>query len=119
VLENAPDVFDGAFPFMGGGDVAAFPATARIKGAQVMSFACMFNMHRLLRDPAKSSRLVDAMQPGGSGDPFAGLTTHEREELALPYRQGFPPGDEFMIFTPIGADLAVDVDRGSPRRAGP
>ena len=27
VLENAPDVFDGALPFMGGGDVRPFPAT--------------------------------------------------------------------------------------------
>jgi Tannase and feruloyl esterase len=49
VLENAPEVFDGALPFMGGGDVAPFPATERIQGAQVMSFACMFNVQRLLR----------------------------------------------------------------------
>ena len=118
VLENAPDVFDGALPFMGGGDVRPFPATERIKGAQVMSFACMFNVQRLLRDPAKSLRLIDAMQPGGSGDPFEGLTSHEREELASLYKQGFPIGDEFMIFTPMGqiwlwtsiADLLVDQD---------
>ncbi len=118
VLENAPDVFDGALPFMGGGDVRPFPATERIKGAQVMSFACMFNVHRLLRDPAKSLRLIDAMQPGGSGDPFAGLSSHEREELASLYKQGFPIGDEFMIFTPMGqiwlwtsiADLLVEQD---------
>ena len=118
VLENAPDVFDGALPFMGGGDVRPFPATERIKGAQVMSFACMFNVQRLLRDPAKALRLIDSMQPGGSGDPFAGLTSHEREELASLYKQGFPFGDEFMIFTPMGqiwlwtsiADLLVEQD---------
>ncbi len=118
VLENAPDVFDGALPFMGGGDVRPFPATERIKGAQVMSFACMFNVARLLRDPAKQLRLIDAMQPGGSGDPFEGLTSHEREELASLYRQGFPFGDEFMIFTPMGqiwlwtsiADLLIEQD---------
>ncbi len=118
VLENAPDVFDGALPFMGGGDVRPFPAKERIKGAQVMSFACMFNVHRLLRDPAKAIRLIDSMQPGGSGDPFAGLTSHERDELASLYRQGFPIGDEFMIFTPMGqiwlwtsiADLLVAQD---------
>ena len=118
VLENAPDVFDGALPFMGGGDVRPFPATERIKGAQVMSFACMFNVQRLLRDPAKALRLIDAMQPGGSGDPFEGLTSHECEELASLYRQGFPIGDEFMIFTPMGqiwlwtsiADLLVEQD---------
>ncbi len=118
VLENAPDVFDGALPFMGGGDVRPFPATERIKGAQVMSFACMFNVHRLLRDPAKALPLIDAMQPGGSGDPFAGLSGHEREELASLYKQGFPLGDEFMMFTPMGqiwlwtsiADLLVEQD---------
>src|ERR1700728_592023 len=118
VLENAPDVFDGALPFMGGGDVRPFPATERIKGAQVMSFACMFNVQRLLRDPERSRRLIDAMQPGGSGDPFEGLSSHEREELASLYRQGFPFGDEFMIFTPMGqlwlwtsiADLLVEQD---------
>jgi hypothetical protein len=118
VLENAPDVFDGALPFMGGGDVRPFPATVRIKGAQVMSFACMFNVQRMLRDPERALRLVDAMQPGGSGDPFEGLTAHERDELASLYRQGFPFGDEFMIFTPMGqlwlwtsiADLLVEQD---------
>ena len=118
VLENAPDVFDGALPFMGGGDVRPFPATERIKGAQVMSFACMFNVQRLLRHGDTMDRLIDAMQPGGSGDPFAGLDSHEREELASLYRQGFPMGDEFMIATPMGqiwlwssiADLLVEQD---------
>jgi hypothetical protein len=118
LLENAPDVFDGALPFMGGGDVAPFPATECIKGAQVMSFACMFNVQRLLRHGETMERLIDAMQPGGSGNPFEGLSTHEREELASLYRQGFPRGDEFMIAQPMGqiwlwtsiADLLVAQD---------
>jgi len=118
VLENAPDVFDGALPFMGGGDVRDFPATERIKGAQVMSFACMFNVQRLLRHGDIMDRLIDATQPGGSGNPFDGLDTHQREELASLYRQGFPRGDEFMIATPMGqiwlwssiADLLVAQD---------
>src|ERR1700685_418000 len=118
VLENAPDVFDGALPFMGGGDVRPFPATERIKGAQVMSFACMFNVQRLLRRGDTMDQLIDATQPGGSGDPFEGLDTHAREELASLYRQGFPRGDEFMIATPMGqiwlwssiADLLVEQD---------
>jgi hypothetical protein len=83
-----------------------------------MSFACMFNVQRLLRDPTKALRLIDSMQPGGSGDLFAGLAGHEREELASLYKQGFPFGDEFMIFTPMGqiwlwtsiADLLVEQD---------
>ena len=118
VLENGGDVFDGALPFMGGGDVRPFPATERIKGAQVMSFACMFNVQRLVKDPAARLRIIDAMQPGGSGNPFEGLDSHTADELASLYRQGFPQGNEFMIFTPMGqiwlwssiADLLVEQD---------
>src|SRR3546814_17313849 len=42
------------------------------------------------------------MQPGGRGQPFEGLTSHEREELAAHYRLGYPRGDEFMIAKPMG-----------------
>src|SRR3546814_20199816 len=42
------------------------------------------------------------MQPGGSGQPFEVLTSHEREELAALYRLGYPRGDEFMIAKPMG-----------------
>ena len=58
------------------------------------------------------------MQPGGSGNPFEGLTTHEREELSNLYRLGYPRGDEFMIAKPMGqmwlwcsiADMLLDED---------
>jgi hypothetical protein len=99
-LENAPDAWDAALPFMGGGDVAEHGNNNRIQGAQVMSFASMFNVQRLLG--SKVWDVVDAMAPGGSGDPYAGLTTHEREELASVYRQGYPRGDEQMIAEPMG-----------------
>jgi hypothetical protein len=99
-LEGAPDVFDGALPFMGGGDVAEPGNNIRIGGAQVMSFASMFNVQRLLGP--KIDAVIDAMAPGGSCDPFAGLDTHRREELASLYRQGFPRGDEHMIAEPMG-----------------
>src|ERR1700729_938132 len=83
-----------------------------------MSFPGMFNVQRLLRSPAKAMGVIDAMQPGGSGDPFAGLNSHEREELASLYKQGFPFGNEYMGFTPMGqiwlwtsiADLLVEQD---------
>lgn len=101
-LENAPDAFDGALPFMGGGNVVPFPATEKVKSGQPIAFACMFNVQRLLRDGDKAARLVDAMQPGGSGNPFEGLNSHEREELVYLYEQGFPFGDEHMIFSPMG-----------------
>jgi Tannase and feruloyl esterase/PKD domain len=99
-LENGPDAYDGALPYMGGGDIAEHGSTRRIKGAQVMSFASMFNAQRVLG--ARLDGVIDAMAPGGSGDPFADLTTHQREELASLYRQGYPRGDEFMIGQPMG-----------------
>ncbi len=99
-LEYGPDVYDGALPFMGGGEICEWGSTDRIKGAQTMSFATMFNVQRLLGD--RINGVIDAMAPGGSGDPYAGLDTHERDELANLYRQGFPAGDEPMIAAPMG-----------------
>jgi Tannase and feruloyl esterase len=99
-LENGPDAYDGAVPYMGGGDIAPLGSTRRIKGAQVMSFASMFNCQRVLGE--KLADVIDAMAPGGSGDPFSTLNTHQREELASLYRQGYPRGDEFMIGQPMG-----------------
>ena len=116
-LENAPDAWDGALPFMGGGDVAEHGNTNRIKGAQVMSFASMFNVQRLLGPKIRD--VVDAMAPGGSGDPFAGLDTHQREELASLYRQGYPARRRVHDRRADGPDLAVDLDRRPARRAGP
>jgi hypothetical protein len=115
-LENAPGVWDGALPFMGGGDVAEPGNTQCVKGAQNISFGTMFNVQRLLGDRLAS--VVDAMAPGGSGDPSAGLSTHQREELASLYRQGYPRGDERMIGDQMGqiwlwsatADLLYEQD---------
>ncbi|MGO9102985.1 MAG: hypothetical protein ACLP9Y_27440 [Mycobacterium sp.] len=116
-LENAPDVWDGALPFMGGGDVAEHGNNNRVQGAQAMSFASMFNVQRILG--AKIEDVVDAMAPGGSRDPYAGLTTHQREELASLYRQGFPRGDEHMIAEPLGqtwlwTDMAQMLEEEDP-----
>ena len=115
-LENAPDVYDGALPYMGGGDIAPLGSTSRIRGSQVMSFASMFNVQRVLAKQILD--VTDAMAPGGSSDPYEGLDTHQREELASLYRQGFPMGDEFIISQPFGqiwlwtsiADMLVEQD---------
>jgi hypothetical protein len=64
------------------------------------TFAAMFNVHRVLGD--KIFDVVDAMWPGGSGNPFETLNTHQREQLAALYKIGFPRGDEFMIAQPMG-----------------
>ncbi|MDO8363357.1 MAG: tannase/feruloyl esterase family alpha/beta hydrolase [Actinomycetota bacterium] len=115
-IENAPGVWDGALPFMGGGDVAEPGNTKLVKGAQNIAFSTMFNVQRILG--SRLAGVVDAMSPGGSGNPFEGLDTHQREELASLYRQGFPRGDERMIGEQMGqiwlwsatADLLYEQD---------
>jgi hypothetical protein len=99
-LENAPDAWDGALPFMGGGDIAEAGNTKLVKGANQITFCTMFNVQRILGP--KLLDVVDATAPGGGGDPFAGLDSQQREELAALYRFGYPRGDEFMIGQPMG-----------------
>jgi hypothetical protein len=99
-LEYAPDVWDGALPYMGGGEHIAEHGDFRLLRGGGSTFTSMFNVQRLLG--SKIYDVVDAMQPGGSGDPFAGLDTHQREELANLYRLGYPRGDEFSIAQPMG-----------------
>ena len=50
-------------------------------------------------DPARDSSptIVDAIEPGGSGDMYAGLTTEQREALAEVTRMGFPPRAWFDV----------------------
>jgi hypothetical protein len=115
-LENCPDVWDGALPFMGGGEIAEHGSTRRIKTGAPMAFGTMFNVQRILG--RKILDVADAVAPGGSGNPYDGLTTHQREELATLYRLGFPRGDEFIIGEPFGqiwlwtsiADMLAEQD---------
>lgn len=98
-LQYAPGVWDAALPFMGDAMVSEHGDFSLLKGGG-SNFTAMFNVQRLLG--AKIADVVDAMAPGGSGDPFAGLDTHQREELNNLYRLGYPRGDEFMIAQPMG-----------------
>jgi hypothetical protein len=100
-LENAPDVWDGCMPSTSGGEIAEHGNRKRVKAGSIMSFGQMFNVQRLL-GKQKIIALADRMAPGGSGNPFEGLGTHEQEELASLYRQGFTRGNEFMISEPMG-----------------
>jgi hypothetical protein len=116
-LEYCGGVYDGALPFMGGGNIEAHGTNSRVRSEQPVHFGSMFNVQRLLAG-AKLDGVIDAMQPGGSGNPFEGLTTHERGELANLYRLGYPRGDEFMISKPMGqiwlwtsiADMLLEED---------
>ena len=100
-IENAPGVWHGCLPSASGGEIGPPGNTQRIRTSSTMGFGTLFNVQRLLGYDAVVA-LADRMAPGGSGDPFEGLTTHQREELALLYRQGFPRGNEFMISQPMG-----------------
>ena len=41
--------------------------------------------------PVTPPQIADAVEPGGSGDMFGGLTDEERDALAEVTRMGFPP----------------------------
>ncbi len=118
VPRDAPDVFDGALPFMGGGNVVPFPATEKVKSGQPIAFACMFNLQRTLA-PRRQART--------SSTPCsrAGVATRSTAEqprtrrAGLPLRAGLPVRRRAHDLLPDGSDLAVDVDRRPPRRAGP
>ena len=99
-LEYGAGVYQGALPFMGGGVIAEHGTKDRIRTEQPVHFGAMFNVQRVLGP--KIAQVIDAMQPGGSGNPFLGLNSHQREELNNLYRLGYPRGDEFMIAVPMG-----------------
>jgi len=98
-LAYAPDVWDAALPYMGDAQDGDY-GDMRLLRNGTPNFSSMFNVQRVLGD--KIHDVVDAMWPGGSGDPFAGLDTHQREELATLYRIGYPRGDESFIAQPMG-----------------
>jgi Tannase and feruloyl esterase len=98
-LAYAPDAWDGALPFMGDAMDGEYGDFRRLRTA-AQHFCSMFNVQRVLGERIED--LVDAVSPGGRGDPFTGLDTHQREELATLYRLGYPRGDELMITQQVG-----------------
>jgi hypothetical protein len=77
-LENCPDVWDGGVPFVQGSPMSI-----------PYMFTAQGHAFRVLRN--KFASIVDAIDPGGSGDMYAGLNIEEREALAEVTRMGFPP----------------------------
>ena len=76
-LENTTGVWDGAVPYVIGSTMAI-----------PNMFTVRMQALRVLRD--KFPGIVDAMEPGGSGDPYAGLTPYEASVLREVDRMGFP-----------------------------
>ena len=85
-LEHAPDVYDGAVPYIAGGTNG---------GILPVTMSAVANALRLLWP--KFDAITDACEPGGSGDPFAGLDAEQRDALAVLYRCGFPRGAEAQL----------------------
>jgi hypothetical protein len=76
-MENTRGVWDGAVPHVLGSSMAI-----------PNSFTVRMHAMRLLQD--KFPQIVDAMEPGGSGDPYAGLNTEQASALREVTRMGFP-----------------------------
>ena len=85
-LERAPDVFDGAVPFIMGH-----------RTSWSLGFSLQAQAMRLLGSDIIS--VIDAMEPGGSGNPFEGLTGEHREILVALYRAGLPRHAEASLLT--------------------
>lgn len=76
-IENTENVWDGAVPFVLGSPMA-IPNV----------FSVRMHAMRVLKD--KFSQIVDALEPGGSGDMYAGLNDEERQALKEATLMGFP-----------------------------
>lgn len=77
-IENTEGVWDGVVPFVLGSPVA-IPNV----------FTVRMNAMRILKD--KLPQIIDAVEPGGSGDMYAGLNDEEAAALREVTKMGFPP----------------------------
>ena len=76
-MENTRGVWDGAVPYVPG-SLMAIPNM----------FTVRMQALRVLRD--KFPQIIDAMEPGGSGNPYAGLSGYEASVLREVEKMGFP-----------------------------
>ncbi len=81
-MENTQGVWDGAVPFVLGSPMAS-----------PNNFSIRMHAMRLLRD--KFPQIVDAMDAGGSGDPYKELNAEQTAALREATRMGFPPASWF------------------------
>ena len=77
-VENTKGVWDGAVPFIHATPIAI-----------PNNFTVQAHAMRILKE--KMPDIIDATEPGGSGDMYAGLNDEEREALIEVTKMGFPP----------------------------
>lgn len=80
--ENTAGVWDGVVPYVIGSPMA-MPNV----------FSVRMHAMRVLND--KFPQIIDAIEPGGSGDMYAGLNDEEKAALREVTRMGFPPQSWF------------------------
>ncbi|MXO89903.1 hypothetical protein GRI41_03640 [Altererythrobacter aquaemixtae] len=76
-LERTEGVWDGGVPYVNGSTLAI-----------PNMFSVRMQALRVLR--GKFPQIVDAVEPGGNGNPYAGLTEHEASVLREVEKMGFP-----------------------------
>ena len=81
-IENTEGVWDGVVPYVSGSPMA-IPNV----------FTVRMHAMRVLND--KFPQIIDALEPGGSGDMYAGLNAEEKEALQEVTKMGFPPQSWF------------------------
>ncbi len=81
-VQNTSGVWDGAVPFVLGSPMAS-----------PNNFSIRMHAMRLLKD--KFPQIVDAMDAGGSGDPYKGLNAEQAAALREVTAMGFPPNSWF------------------------
>jgi hypothetical protein len=92
--EETRGVWDGFLPFvMGTPNAIPNNFTVRVHALQLLQ--------------AKWPSILDAIEPGGSGDPYAELNDEERGALEEATRMGFPPGAWFNYIPMGGGPLAL------------
>ncbi len=77
-IENTVGVWDGVVPFIHGTPMA-----------MINVFSVQAHAMRVLKD--KIPAIIDAVEPGGSGDMYNDLNEEEQEALTEVTRMGFPP----------------------------
>lgn len=93
-LQNSRGVWDGGVPYvMGTADAIPNVFTVRIHALQVLK--------------KKFPQILDAIEPGGTGDMYAGLNEEERGALEEATKFGFPPSGWFDYPTMTGGPLAL------------
>jgi hypothetical protein len=81
-IENTEGVWDGVVPYVVGSPMA-IPNV----------FSVRMHAMRILND--KFPQIIDALEPGGSGDMYAGLNEEEKAALMEVTKMGFPPNSWF------------------------